>query len=356
MEKKIRIAVSGIGNRSLPRNPDTSNWLGWVELIKQSRSFQLVAAHDVSDEANQRMVRKGCLPADRVYKDLDTMLGNTPCDALLVSNPAEFHAAAVRSALTHNLHILVEKPFVTDMREGIELAGMLAKSGRIAAVVQNWRSKDVGISLREAIKSGVAGRIGHIFFRYVRNRENPAYPKYIFQEEYPLLYAMGIHHLDLFRYILGEEYDTVSGSSFKPPWSMYSSDTGLDLFLKTGKGVSVMYSGTVSSKNNGIPQESLVIEGEKGTLFNESQWCEPPLWFYPAGGGERIDLTGHVKERSVREQYDRSDRYILENFCNAIAGREEPVCDAKDGLRSICALEASRLACESAKTIFVEKI
>lgn len=167
---------------------------------------------------------------------------------------------------------------------------------------------------------------------------------------------MGIHHLDLFRYMLNDEYISVSGHSFKPPWSLYESDTGLDLFLKTKLGVSIMYSGTISSANSAICQESLVVEGEKGTLLNESQWCEPPLWFCPAGSREKVDLTKDTKDASIAGQYNASDIYILNDFYNSIVNKTKPACPAKDAIESVRALEASRLACETGKTILMEKI
>ena len=46
---KIKIVVTGIGNRSLPNQPESSNWDGWVEQIHKSNHFELVAVHDTSE-------------------------------------------------------------------------------------------------------------------------------------------------------------------------------------------------------------------------------------------------------------------------------------------------------------------
>ena len=349
--KKIKIALSGIGNRALPKNPKNSNWLGWVELINRSGNFQLVAAHDISKEATRRIIERGYLKPAETYTSLEEMLRKVPCEALLISNPSESHAETIKKALKYNLHLLIEKPFVNDLREGNKLINLIERKGVIVSIVQNWRTKDVGKWLYNIVQSGKMGKIGHILFRYIRDRENPNYPKYIFEEKFPLLYAMGIHHLDLFRYILKDDFVSVRGSSFKPPWSMYKSDTGMNLFLKTRKGVSVIYSGTVSSRTRLLPQESLIIEGEYGTLVNESVWSEPPLWFYPREKKEKIDITAKVKEKSIAGQYNLSDEYILKNFYKSILGKEKPICSAKDGLKSIALLEGSRLACESGKVI-----
>jgi len=353
MEKKLKIAVSGIGNRALPKSAEGSSWFGWIELINRSVFFELVAAHDPSEHAINRIVERGYLDSSNTFRDLSLMLSEVDCDALLVSNPADHHADTVAVALENDLHVLVEKPFVTDISEGRRLVDLINRKNRVVAVAQNWRSKDVGRILNESLSNGLAGRIGHVFFRYVRDRENSKYPAYIFEESYPLLYAMGIHHLDLLRYILKDEFKSVNGHSFKPPWSLYKSETGLNLYLETEGGTSVIYSGTISSKNRRIPQESLIIEGEYGTLLNESQWLEPPLWFYPAGKNEKINLTREAKKTTIFEQYNKSDTSLLENFYNSIMGAEAPLCTALDGLRSVKLLEASRMSCETKKTIYL---
>jgi len=356
MGEKIRIVVSGIGNRALPKDPDRSNWFGWIDLISKSGRFDLVAAHDPSEESLKRIVERGYLDQGDIYADLDRMLLNTDCDAILVSNPAEYHAGTMEKAIENDLHILVEKPFVTDMTEGQKIVDAIEAKGLVSCVIQNWRYKDVGRKIYQSLQEGLLGRIGHIFFRYVRNRENPNYPPYIFEEDHPLLYAMGIHHLDLFRYILNDEISSVTGFAFKPPWSMYKSETGVNLFIKTEKGIPIVYSGTISSQNSGILQESLFIEGEKGSLVNESDWMEPPLHFFPTGGKESLNLTEDVKHISTRHQYDVSDEYLLDKFYRSIAYGEEEICSARSGLMSACAVEASRLACETGKTISVSEI
>lgn len=341
----ISIALTGIGNRALPKVPESSNFLGWVEQIGRRKDIELVAAHDPSEAARSRMTDRGLLPGERVFEDIGSMLQNVRVDALLVCSPGRHHAEALDRALGSGLHLLVEKPFVTDLDEGRRLTALAAKAGVVTTAVQNWRYKDVGRAIRAAISSGLIGRIGHVFFRYVRNRENPNYPAYIFQEQDPMLYAMGSHHLDLFRHVLGEEMTDIRGESFRAPWSMYESSTGHALSMRTESGVFVSYVGSISSMNSGLPLESLVIEGENGTLVNESDWSDPPLLFYPKGGKTPQDLTAGIRARSLREQYDVADAFILEDFVQAIAEGRSSDCPLDDSLRSLELVEACREAC-----------
>lgn len=347
----IRVVVSGIGNRALPKDPERSNWLGWVELMRRSPEFEVVGAHDPADVSRCRMIERGVLPAEKVFADLGEMLVAVEADAMLVASPAEYHAGAVRAALEAGLHVLVEKPYVTDVAEGRELVALAAERGLTIAVVQNWRTKDVGQAARAAVGEGKLGTIGHVFLRYVRDRENPNLPAYLFDEPYPLLYAMGIHHLDFVRYVLGEDVAEVSGHAFRPDYSVYNSATGLSLFMRTESGTAVSYTGTFSSHQRGIPQESLVIEGEEGTLLNDSDWSEPPLKFFARGEREPVDLTAGITATSMVEQYDVSDALILDDFGRAVASGSTPICSGEDGLKSVIVLEAARRACETGGTV-----
>ena len=135
----------------------------------------------------------------------------------------------------------------------------------------------------------------------IRNRENPSYPGYIFKEKFPALYAMAIHHLDLFRYVLNDEIIKVSGSFFKPKWSLYSSSTGCNLHLVTKKKTFINYTSTFSSLSNITNQESLIINGSKGSLINESNWLEPPLFFQKKNSSKKQNLTSQIKKKSINE-------------------------------------------------------
>lgn len=343
--------LTGVGNRALPKNLEGGNWLGWVELIKRSPKFELVAVHDPADSSLDRIVERAYLQREQTFQDLDLMLRSVEADGLLIANPAEFHASAIDKAIAHNLHVLVEKPFVTVVEQGRELVAAAARKGLVVAVVQNWRTKDVGQAMYHAVQEGRLGQVGHIFFRYVRDRENPNYPAYIFEEEFPLLYAMGIHHLDIFQYVLKDPIVRVRGNSFKPPWSMYKSDTGLNLYLETKGGVSIVYTGTISARNVSMPQESILIEGEKGALYNESPWLEPPLWFLPREKGDKVDLTENVADSSTPGQYNISDICILNDFHRAVGESDKPICSAAEGLSVVTLLEAAKEACQTGKTI-----
>ena len=93
--------------------------------------------------------------------------------------------------------------------------------------------------------------------------------------------------MDLFRYVLGEEIVRVEGRATRPSWSRYRVPSINDLWLETESGLGISYVASFSSRNAHIPQESLQVEGELGTIYNDTDYFEPPLWLSLRGAQGR---------------------------------------------------------------------
>ena len=341
--KKISIAISGIGNRAFPKDIKKSSWTGWVQQLKKSKKYNLIAAHDISIKKLKKLLNYKILKPNQIYRSFDKMISNKKLDAILICNPSKFHFDYINRALKKDLYVLVEKPVVNNYTEAKKL--LKNKKNNKISVIQNWRTKDVGKILRKKIIGGSAGHIGQIFLQYIRNREKSHYPDYIYKEKFPALYAMGSHHLDLLRYILNDEIIKVSGNFFKPKWSLYSSFTGFNLNLVTRKGTVINYVSTFSSLTNINNQESLVINGSKASLMNTSNWLEPPLFLQKNNSEKKIYLTSSIKKISIKNQYDISDKTIIENFFDFVAKRKKPICSFRDAFQTIKLIEYCKKAC-----------
>ena len=316
----------------------------WQRHVTEREGFELVGVLDPMQAALDASVDEGHIDADRCFTDLGRLLERTAPDALIVCPIIAAHGEAVRAGLGAGCHVLVEKPFVTDLAEARELTELAQGAGLQLAVVQNWRTKSTGTALREAIAGGVIGEVSHIVFRYLRDREKPHLPDYLFDEPDPILWAMSIHHFDLFRAILGQEIVHVEGRANSPRWSRYRTPSINDLWMETDGGVVISYVASFSSRNAHIPQESLQVEGELGTIYNDSQYFEPPLWLSLRDGGEPVDLTAGVSARDEQGQYEIADSAILENFRAAVLDGAPLIASARDNLGTLAAIDAARTA------------
>jgi predicted dehydrogenase len=331
----LRIAVCGSGNRSRSV---------WQRHLRELDEFELVGVQDVHRPSLEKSVEQGTIQPEQAFQALDEMLAATKPDAIIVCPVHAEHAAAATTSLEHGCHVLVEKPFTTDFAEAVRVTELAEARGRTLGVVQNWRTKSAGQALKRALDDNVIGTVSHIFFRYLRDRELPQLPEYLFDEPDPMLYALTVHHVDLFRYVLGQEIVSVEGRDFHPPWSRYRHPSLVHLLMETDEGVAISYAGTISSRNNRLyPWESLIVEGELGSISNATDTFDPPLEL-SRRGEDTVDLTADVTVRDAAGQYALGDVTILENFAAAIDRREPLVSPARDNLGTVAVIEAIRTA------------
>ncbi len=328
----LRVAISGSGMRSRSV---------WQRRVLESDGLELVGVQDVSPDSLAKAVEGGTVTAEQTFVDLDELLAATSPDVLVVCPVHTAHAAAANAGLEAGCHVLVEKPLATSLADACSLVELARARDLRLGVVQNWRTKTVGRRLREAIADGLVGEVSHVFFRYLRDRELPHLPEYLFEEDDPLLYAMTIHHVDLFRYALGQEIVHVEVKAARPRWSRYRAPSVLQAWLETDAGVVISYVATFSSRNAHFPQESLQVEGELGTLQNESAYLEPPLLLSRRGDEAPVDLTVDEPVRDSAGQYVLGDRVILENFRDAVLTGAPLVCDGESNLGTLAVVEAA---------------
>ena len=334
----LRVAVCGAGMRSRRV---------WQRHLSQLPGFELAGVMDPAPQALEVSVAEGHVDSGRCFTDLESMLATVSADALLACPIISAHGWAVRTGLEAGLHVLVEKPFVTELEEARELTELSEATGRLLGVVQNWRTRSAGQALKRALDEQRIGAVSHVVFRYLRDREQPHLPDYLFDEPDPILWAMGVHHLDLFRYVLGEDIVRVEGRATRPSWSRYRVPSINDLWLETESGLGISYVASFSSRNAHIPQESLQVEGELGTIYNDSDYFEPPLWLSLRGAqGDPIDLTAEVApaDRAYQAQYDIADTAILQNFRAAVIEHAPLIASGRDNLGTLAAIDAARTA------------
>jgi predicted dehydrogenase len=78
-------------------------------------------------------------PRPKVFDDLDDLLAAGVIDALVVATPDHLHAAAVVAAAAAGVHVLVEKPFTTDVGAADEAVTAVRRAGVVAMCLFNHR-------------------------------------------------------------------------------------------------------------------------------------------------------------------------------------------------------------------------
>src|SRR5690606_14917957 len=98
-------------------------------------------------------------PQARVETTLDPILADTSIAVLDIATHLDGRAPLIRRALESGKHVLSQKPYVSDLAIGKELADLADARGLMLAVNQNGRWAPYMAYLREAVGAGLIGEV-----------------------------------------------------------------------------------------------------------------------------------------------------------------------------------------------------
>src|SRR5579862_9271220 len=101
----------------------------WQRHVKELAGFELVGVQDVARESLDKAIEAGTLPREQGFLQLEEMLEQTAPDVLIVCPVHSAHAAAVEAGLGARCHVLVEKPFTTELADACRLTELAEERG-----------------------------------------------------------------------------------------------------------------------------------------------------------------------------------------------------------------------------------
>lgn len=132
----------------------------------------LADPHAASREAALAACR-GAKP--QVFEHHGELLNSGLCDAVVIATPNHTHVDMLRDALALSaLHILVEKPLVTRIADGVEMIKRAEGRSGIVWVAQEYRYMP---PVAEMIRIAHEGGVGRMHQVAIREHREPFYPK-----------------------------------------------------------------------------------------------------------------------------------------------------------------------------------
>lgn len=256
------------------------------------------------------------------------MLESVDADAAIVTLPVRHHAEAIELALRRGMHVLCEKPLVTDeasLRRVLVAAE--AHPGQIVMVGQNYRHRPWARAARWMVDSGRLGDVAHMALRFSR-------PEFLEGRRdrlrSPLMQDMSIHHLDLIRYITGKEAYQVFALEHRPPWSLFPGAPSLEVVMKMVDESVVTYSGTWAARGPATSYDGdVVLYGERGVLT-----CSHGKLTWDGEAFDPRDVGwGGVEVQP--ESGDADLHSVLRTFRRAVLAGEPAETDLEDNRRTV---------------------
>ena len=191
------------------------------------------------------------------YSRLSECIGSEPLiDYLIICTPSLMHYQNIKTALDLGLNILVEKPFVTNTYDGLQIIKVHRTTNLLVGVGLVERYNSAVQKAKEIIESGALGEIFEIHTR--RWGGMPLTP------DVGVILDLASHDVDLCRYLLGSEYSQVSASvgSWIESASRKIESTAVISGVSNNQ---TLISNSVSWRGTSKKREISIL-GEKGSL------------------------------------------------------------------------------------------
>lgn len=207
MSRPLKIGLIGSGMIATAHMPAFQQF---PEKVK------MTAVCDIREDAARLYAQK--VGADAVYTDVEKMLKEADIDAVDICTIHDQHASNVLAAAAAGKHILLEKPMGVNIQECREMLTATEEAGITFMIAQCLRYEPHNRKVNQMIQAGEFGEIWSVrsdnFYQMVPPRSQVA-----LQEPSPragtwyhdgkqagggALISQSTHHLDLFRYYIGD--------------------------------------------------------------------------------------------------------------------------------------------------------
>ena len=240
--------------------------------VHKAGQIDFVSVADINPAALEKMKKLYDLKGYTNYKE---MLDKEKLDAVAVVTPDYLHKEITLEAARRNIHLLVQKPLATDVREGRDMIAA-AEENNVMLYVDFHKRFDPGhINLRQAVRSG---KLGEIQYGYVCMEDIILVPSVWFknwaQHSSPAWF-IGIHFFDLLYWILGMAPVRVYASGIKKKLVSMNIDTYDSLQSKfeyeNGASVTVDASWIIPNNFTSSVNQQIRLVGSEGMQEVDTQ-------------------------------------------------------------------------------------
>ena len=320
--------------------------------------YKPVAVSEADEEFLE--AEKGFFGLDAVT-DYRAVLGRDDVDVVIIWLPHSEMPTAVAAAAEAGKHVIVEKPCAADLAGAEAIAATAAAHPEIKiSAPYCWRTHPVSVELRKAVDTGLLGDLlameGRLnaggAHRYVR--DNAPWMLKSAEGGGPM-WNLGVHWVDYFRAVTGEEIVEVSGVA-AGPWGEPAREIedSAQALLKFESGATGILdiSYTMPGSYPGVRDIFVAFRGTSGDIT----WA--PAWEGVTDEMLLVSEADGVKENCQRIEITSPDipGYCghmawtwLKDFADAVNEQRDPIVTPHDMLRAVQVVDAYYRSLQSGK-------
>jgi predicted dehydrogenase len=303
----------------------------WWDLLTRHPDVRVVAVVEPDPRARDEAARFFGLPATRcIASDGEPGWQDVQADFVVDCSPMWHHARHGLEAMRQGRHYLVAKPMAGTMREARQLCEAAASHGVLLAVAQQMRYFDCFRLLRELVAARALGEplVAEVRMALDGRGWEPG-TEWRLQMDHPVLMEAGVHHLDLIRWCLDEEFSVPSVNSWRAPGSPFTGDDCVSVHLAGAHGTRVCYQASFAPAPE-VPirfDSGWDVHCEKGTI----RVRDGSVLLLPVGQSPTRLLAGTGEPQSLEEL----NKALFTDFAEALRHGAKVSFDGADNLKTM---------------------
>lgn len=325
---KIRVGIIGAGGISETH----------ARAVGETEGAEVVAVYGQNVEKTRRLAE---LYGGAAYDDLETFLAQ-PMEMVAVGSPSGLHAEQGIAAAQRGLHVLVEKPIdITTARADALIAACDAAGVKLGLFFQDRVAPGI-CRLKKLVDEGRLGRLILASARVKWYRPPEYYAGSRWRGTWALdgggaLMNQGVHTVDLMLWLLGR-VSRVYARAATALHDIEVEDTVAATLEFASGAVGTLEATTAAYP--GYPRQ-LELTGTEGTcVLRHDQLIATDLRTPPDDSPSTVESNTNRSASSHVVSDARGHQKILEDFIRAIETNGRPLCDGREGRRSVELIEA----------------
>jgi predicted dehydrogenase len=298
----------------------------------------------ICDLSRQHLARiKNRYPKIETTTDFKKIINDNEIDAVVITTPASIHYPLVKRALLKRRHILVEKPFVTKVKDAEELVELSKSVNKVFMVAHTFLYNSGIRSLKRYIQNKSMGRIYYLHSK--RTNLGPL------RQDVSSTWDLAPHDVSIFSFLLNSKPIEVIARG-----GIYLQKDKEDVSFSTliyPNGIIANIH--VSWLDPRKIREITVVGSKKMATFNDLE-LKNPICIYDKTVMKKRYKQDYSSYREfqmiIREKGEEIPRIKTQeplwvqcrHFINCIYNNKKPLTDAESGLevvKVLCAIEES---------------
>jgi predicted dehydrogenase len=310
----------------------------------EQAGFQVVGIASRTRERAEEVAAARGVP--RVYRDYHELLDDPAVSVVDIAVPPQSQPAILREVVAHAGHIrgiLAQKPLAMSYAEALELVCLCEEAGVTLAVNQNMRHDQSVRACKDLLNRGW---LGEPVLATIDMRAIPHWMPWSRSLHSLSTFIMSIHHLDCFRYWLGDPV-RVLASTGRDPRTTFPHTDGINLYIleyESGcraSGWDDVWTGPVREGSQGEIGIRWRVEGTEGLARGTIGWPS-----YPAHTPSTLDYTTRrrgdywFQPRWNEAWFPEAFRGTMGDLLLAIQRGTSPPTSGRDNLGTMALVEA----------------